>query len=115
MPAETRADAAGPASGRAFLALAFLGWGLAILLGVTPHEDLVVGTALALFGAALLATAPRLPEVPGLPAWCVAALGIGMVAGLAGYTAATRSPIDTQKVALVALGLALMAASLAPT
>ena len=44
-------------TGRAYLGLALLGWGLSILLGVTPHEDLLVANSLATVGGtvALLA------------------------------------------------------------
>jgi exosortase/archaeosortase family protein len=113
MDAPSPLPPARPAVGRAFLGLALLGWGLSILLGITPHEDLFVGTGLAVFGAAMLATAPRLPEIPSLPAWTVAGLGVALVGGLAGFTAATHGAWDLQKGVLLGLGVALMAASLA--
>lgn len=106
---EDAPPAARPPAGRAYLGLALLGWGLSILLGVTPHEDLLVGAGLAVFGAALLATAPRLPEVPGLPAALVAALGIAVVLAVVGHMAAFGSAFDLRKAMLLLLGLGVAA------
>lgn len=97
--------------GRAYLGLALLGWGLSILLGITPHEDRIVGSALTLFGLALLTTAPRFPEFRALPAWAIGGLGAIIVAILVGYTTATHTGLDAQKIALIVVGLALMAAA----
>lgn len=97
--------------GRAYLGLAFLGWGMSILLGVTPHEARIVGGALALFGTALLATAPRWPDFRRLPAWIIGGIGIAVVALLTGYTTATRSAVDPPKAAIFLVGAALLVAA----
>jgi len=92
---------------RGYLGLALSGWGLSIVLGVTPHEDLLVGAGLAIFGLALLATAPRLPRMPRLPAWLVAGGGVALAAGVAAYTSFAHTGWDVPKAAIVASGLAL--------
>lgn len=99
--------AARPGVGRAYLGLALIGWGLSMVLGVTPHEDPLVGAGLAIFGLALAATSPRLPEFPGLPPWTVAAVGISVVAVVIGYTTAAGTAFDVPKTAMVLLGLGL--------
>lgn len=96
-------------AGRAYLGLALLGWGLSILLGVTPHEDPLVGAGLSVFGVALLATAPRLPEVPRLPAALVAALGVAVVLAVVGHMALFGSAFDLRKAVLLLLGLGVAA------
>src|SRR5688572_18052499 len=68
------------ASGRGYLGLALLGWGLSILLGVTPHEDQIVGIGLAAFGGALVATAPRLPRLDRASPAIVAGIGLAAAA-----------------------------------
>ena len=101
-PGPSPAAAAAPAapaakgSGRAYLGLALLGWGLSILLGVTPHEDLLVGGGLAVFGFALAASSPRLPEFRGsLSPWIVAGAGLAVVAGLlASARALAARPVE---------------------
>src|SRR5688572_22931949 len=108
-----KSTATSPASGvgRAYLGLALLGWGLSILLGVTPHEDRVVGIGLAAFGAALVATASRLPDFPGLRPGIVAGAGLAVVAFVAGYVAAFDAAWDIPKATLVLLGLGLAASA----
>ncbi len=93
--------------GRGYLGLALLGWGLSILAGVIPHEDLLVGSGLALFGAALVATAPRLPQARHLaPAW-IGGLGLALALGVVAYDAWAQATLDMPKVAIIAFGLAL--------
>ncbi len=100
-----------PGVGRAYLGLALLGWGLSILLGVTPHEDRFIGAGLGAFGFALLATAPRLPEFRRLPAPLVAGAGLAVVAAVLGYNAAFSAAFDLPKLTLLLLGVALVAAA----
>ncbi|MEA3136089.1 MAG: hypothetical protein QOJ26_1127 [Thermoplasmata archaeon] len=109
-PARPQAAHRGGA-GRAYLGLALLGWGLSIVLGVTPHEDLVVGSGLAIFGAVLVATSPRLPESRGLPAYAVAGVGLAIVAGVLAHTLLASAAFDVPKAALVALGVGLATAA----
>lgn len=99
------------ASGRAYLGLALLGWGLAILLGVTPHEDRLVGAALSLFGGVLLATAQGLPQLPRMPALAVATVGAALAAAVLAYVIAADAVLDVRKLALVLLGCSLAGAS----
>lgn len=99
--------AAAPGPGRAYVGLAVLGGGLAALLGAAPHEDPLVGLALAGFGAALVATAPRLPAVPRLPALPVGVAGLLLTVGVAAATAWRHTGFDLPKAALVFLGMAL--------
>lgn len=103
------APSPGATAGRAYLGLALLGWGASILLGVTPHEDLLVGAGLSTFGLVLLATAPRFPELPRLPAAAVAALGMAIAASVAGVSAAMQSSLDLRKVLLLGLGTTVAA------
>lgn len=99
------------AGGRAYIGLALLGWGLAILLGVTPHEDLLVGGALALFGAVLLASARGLPRLPPIPPLLVAGVGLGLAYAVMAYVLVAGAALDARKLTLVLLGCALAAAS----
>lgn len=96
-----------PTAGRAYVGLAVLGGGLAVLLGATPHEDPLVGLALALFGAALVGTAPRLPAVRRLPPAAVAAAGILLVLAVTAHTAWRHGAPNLPKAAIALLGLAL--------
>lgn len=98
-------------AGRAYLGLALLGWGLAILIGVTPHEDLVVGVGLGVFGLALFATSPRLPELRPVPAWVVATAGLFLVGAVVGYELVVGTGFGGPKAALVVLGAVLVAAA----
>lgn len=107
----TRARPSRAPFGRAYLGLAFLGWGLSIVLGVTPHEDRIVGGSLAMFGTALLATAPRFPQFRSFPAWTIGGIGSVVVATLAGHTAATHNALDAQKIAFFLVGVALLVAT----
>lgn len=98
--------------GRAYLGLAMLGWGLSILLRVTPHEDPWVGGSLAVFGFALVASAPRLPEFPGsLSPFLVAGAGLAAMASVFAFNAATGAPLNAPKVTMVVVGAALVAAA----
>lgn len=111
-PPPSPAGRPGPvASGRAYIGLALLGWGLAILLGVTPHEDRLVGGALSVFGAVLLATARGLPRLPSVPMLLVAGAGLALGAGVMAYVLAADAALDARKLALVLLGCGLAAAS----
>jgi exosortase/archaeosortase family protein len=106
----TPARAAG--SGRAYLGLALLGWGLSILVGVTPHEDPWIGAGLAAFGLALAISAPRLPEFRGaLPPYAVAGAGLVVAAGVLAFDAFTDAALDGPKLAMVLLGIGLAAAA----
>ncbi len=99
------------AGGRGYLGLALLGWGLSILLGVTPHEDLIVGAALAAFGAALVVTAPSLPKVGAMsPAW-VAGAGIAIATLVLTYMAWSHSALDLPKSAIILFSLGLAASA----
>lgn len=110
-PARPPGDGAAPAGGRAYIGLALLGWGLAILLGVTPHEDRLVGAALAAFGGLLLATAPAWPRVPPVDPRIAAAAGLLLATGVLGYVVLAGAALDARKVALVALGAGLACAA----
>jgi exosortase/archaeosortase family protein len=107
-----RAGAKPRTGGRAYLGLALLGWGLSILLGVTPHEDLLVGAALATFGFVLLFTAPPLPRVGHLRPWIVASAGVGIAILVLAYDEWAQSALNLPKAAIVAFGC--MAAATAP-
>ncbi|MFA5944172.1 MAG: exosortase/archaeosortase family protein [Candidatus Thermoplasmatota archaeon] len=99
-------------AGRAYLGLALLGWGLSILIGVTPHEDPWVGAGLAAFGLALAVSAPRLPEFRGaLPPLAVAGAGLAVIAGILAFDAVSGSPLDGPKLAMLGLGALLVAAA----
>ncbi|MEK6976229.1 MAG: exosortase/archaeosortase family protein [Candidatus Thermoplasmatota archaeon] len=104
------AGAAG-SSGQAYIGLALLGWGLAILLGVTPHEDYAVGAALTAFGAVLVATAASLPRLPRVPALLVAGGGLALAATVLAYVLAAHAVVDARKLALILLGCGLVIAS----
>lgn len=105
------ASGARTAGGRAYIALALLGWGLAILLGVTPHEDRLVGAGLAVFGAVLLFTARGLPHVAGLRPVPVAAAGLAAAIAVLAYVVLRPADLDVRKLAIIVLGCALAAAS----
>jgi exosortase/archaeosortase family protein len=98
------------ASARAYLGLALLGWGTAILVGVIPKEDRLVGAGLLVFGAALLATAPSWPHV-AVPRWLVASTGAVALLGVPVYNAFAGSPFNPAKIAIMALGLLLLVAA----
>ncbi|MEA3189548.1 MAG: hypothetical protein QOD77_130 [Thermoplasmata archaeon] len=92
-----------------FLGLALLGWGLAILLGVVPHEDLLVGLGLAAFGAALVASVRQVPRLPTMPAWLAWVLAALLALGPIAYVALARTAFDLPKAAMVGTGLVLAA------
>ena len=101
-----------PGAGRAYLGLAMLGWGLSILLGVTPHEDPWVGVGLAIFGFALVASSPRLPEFGGsLSPYLVAGAGLAAIASVLAFNAASGAGFNGPKLAMVLVGAALVAAA----
>lgn len=85
-----------------------LGGGLAILVGATPHEDLLVGAALALFGLAIVVTAP-LPRLPAAPGWLLATVGALLAGGILTYNAITGGGWDVPKIAIVTVGAVLLA------
>lgn len=106
------------------VALALLGYGLTILLGLVAHEGTLVGWASLLLGLALLgawaATAARrqgeaAPAPPAATAtpfrWTVAALGVVASLGTVAYNLLVSSGLGAPEVALVAYG-ALLVASL---
>jgi exosortase/archaeosortase family protein len=99
----------GPTAARAYVGLAVLGGGLSILVGAAPHEDPLVGLALAAFGATLVATAPRLPAIARLPPAAVATAGTALVLAIAANAAWRHDALDLPKAAILALGLALAA------
>jgi len=80
-----------------------------MILGIMPHEDPVVGVGLAIFGAAMFATHPRLPRVPHVPAWAVAGLGLAGVILVLGYRLLFPAPLDIPKVTMLILGVGLVA------
>lgn len=96
-------------TGRAYIGLAVLGGGLSILVGAAPHEDLLVGIALAGFGLALVATSPSLPAIRRLPALPIGVAGVLLVLLVTGHTAWRHASLDVPKAAIVALGLACAA------
>jgi exosortase/archaeosortase family protein len=98
-------------AGRVYIGLGILGWGLAILLQVAPHEDPLVGAGLALFGLALLITAPAWPRVERLSPWLTLGLGILLAGGMVVYDAILHAPLNVTKVAIVVYGLLLLAAT----
>lgn|GEM_PF-2281734 len=100
----------GAGFGRAFVGLAVLGWGLSILLGVAPHEDVLVGTALTLFGGVLVATAPTLPRYSP-NAIAVAALGAALALVLLVDTLVRHAPLGMTKSAILAFGAFLLVSS----
>lgn len=93
---------------RLFVGLGILGWGLAILFQVAPHEDLFVGAGLAVVGAALVATVRTWPRIERLPRSLVAAAGVAAVAGVLGYNLLAGAPMDATKAAIVAYGAILL-------
>jgi len=96
-------------AGRAYVGLAILGGGLSILVGAAPHEDPLVGLALAAFGITLVATAPALPRIARLPPMLLALVGAVLCAIVVGDAAWTGSPFDTPKLALLGLGILCLA------
>lgn len=101
-----------PSAGRAYLGLAMLGWGLSILLGVTPHEDPWVGAGLAVFGFALTASSPKLPEFGGsLSPYVVAGGGLAAIASVLAFNAASGAGMNGPKLAIAVVGAALVAAA----
>lgn len=92
--------------GRAFVALFLLGLGLAIVVGVIPHEDRYVGLAVLALGAALLLVDRHLPHLRVTP------LAIGLAgAGLALaflLSALNGKPFNAVKWTGLGLGLALV-------
>src|ERR1051325_8286990 len=98
------------APGRAYVGLALLGWGSSILLGVTPHEDVVVGVGLAAFGLALCLSARSLPTLP-LSKVAVAAAGAGVAICVLVFDAFLHASLDVPTVSLLVFGAALVACS----
>lgn len=82
-----------------------LGWGLSILVGIVPHEDLVVGAGLAVLGAALALASRRVPDVPSLPSWVTIPLGATMVLG--GTAFGALRGWNAAKLAIISLGALL--------
>jgi exosortase/archaeosortase family protein len=99
----------GRTAGRAYVGLAVLGGGLSVLVGAAPHEDPLVGVALAGFGAALVATAPQLPPIRRLPPALVAVPGLLLVLAIAANVAWRHGGLDLPKAAIALLGLVLVA------
>lgn len=110
-PAAARASVQPARDGRAYLGLALLGWGLSVLIGVTPHEDPWVGAGLAAFGFALLATARHLPEFRTAPAWLFGGLGLAIVTVVAGFGALFHATLDLPKVLMILLGAGVAASA----
>lgn len=92
----------------ALLGLASLGMGLFILLRVVPHEQPWLGAVLAAAGAIALAFT-RLPPVERLPRAPLAIVGLVLALGVPAYNLARHAAWDVPKVAIVTLGLALVA------
>ncbi|MHB8605602.1 MAG: archaeosortase/exosortase family protein [Thermoplasmatota archaeon] len=91
------------------MGLAVLGDGVAILVGAVPHEDRLDGGALAAFGLALLATAPRFPRIERLSKTLVGGIGAALALGVIAYDAFFGAALDGPKLALIFLGAALVA------
>jgi exosortase/archaeosortase family protein len=96
---------------RAYIGLAVLGGGLSVLVGAVPHEDPLVGLALAAFGTMLVATAPALPRIGRLPPLAIAAAGLALCAAVVGHSLLTGAAFDVPKLAIVTLGLTLAASA----
>lgn len=125
---------------RPLAGLAIMGYGLLVLLGVTPHESAWAGAACIAVGAGLLAFGlPELgrPEsaaragaalsghraalsgrwtaafagLTRLRARVLAAVGVGAVLGVTAFNAATHSGLSPPEWALLLYGLALAAAA----
>lgn len=107
-PSPGRSRARGGA-GRACIGLGLSGQGLGILVGIVPHEDLLVGIGLLAFGIVLLATS-RLPVFP-IRAGHLRWTGLAMLAVVAAAWVWTREPPTGPKLVLVAIGVAALAAS----
>lgn len=100
------------------VALAFLGYGLTIVLDLVAHESPLVGWMSLCLGAALLVAmvAGRPAPAPTLPAepvrrgfqWGLALLGTLLCLGTLGYNLARRSELTTPEIALVAYGAAVL-------
>jgi exosortase/archaeosortase family protein len=99
-----------PPATQAYVGLAVLGWGLSILLGVVPHEDLVVGTALTIFGAILVARS-RLPTIAALNPLVPAITGAVIVHAVVLHAVLVTPELNPQKTALLLFGLALVGAT----
>jgi len=96
-----------PGSGLQWLlGVLVLGWGLAILAGIVPHEDPLVGAGLAAFGAALAWSARTFPKVGRLPAFPLLALGALLVGGTLPF--AVLDGLTGGKAVLLGLGAALL-------
>jgi exosortase/archaeosortase family protein len=95
--------------GRAFVGLFLLGLGLAVVVGVVPHEDPLVGLAVVALGATLLLVAGRLPTLPMRPLH----LGVAgaLLAVAVALSAATGKPFNAVKWTGLGYGLLLAEAA----
>ncbi|MHB8632856.1 MAG: exosortase/archaeosortase family protein [Thermoplasmatota archaeon] len=97
--------------GRACVGLGLSGQGLAILSGVVPHEDPLVGCGLLAFGGVLMLTG-RLPAFPFLRRVHFVCLG-GIILGVVALASAvTRTAPVGPLLVMALLGAALLAAGL---
>lgn len=88
--------------------LALLGWGLAILAGFVPHEDLLVGAGLLALGACITA-ATGFPQVPWLPRWPFVCVGAILALGVPAYVLLAETSWDPPKAVLWGAGLLVLA------
>ncbi|MEA3191185.1 MAG: hypothetical protein QOD77_1767 [Thermoplasmata archaeon] len=96
--------------GRACIGLGLAGQGVALLSGVVPHEDPLVGAGLLAFGLALVATG-TMPALPALRRWHLLACGgAALAAAGAAWALSGRAP-SGPLLLLGLLGTTLVAAA----
>jgi exosortase/archaeosortase family protein len=96
--------------GRTCIGLGLAGQGVALLSGVVPHEDPLVGAGLLAFGLALVATG-TLPALPALRRWhLLGCAAVALAATAAAWALSGQSP-SGPLLLLALLGVALLAAA----
>lgn len=88
------------------MGLLLLGWGVAILVGIVPHEDLLVGAGLAALGGALCFATRRVPAFPRIPALLLAGLGAVLLVGALAFSLTSGWALP--KLAIALLGVAFL-------
>lgn len=95
---------------RLLAGLVLAGYALLVLGGVLPHDALVSGVVALVLAVPLLLGA-RLPRIALRRAWLVALLGAGAAGGVLLYNVLAGSGVGWPEAALLAYGLALLAAA----
>ena len=119
-PSTTASSRGGVAALRFLAGVLLAGYGALVVLGLLAHESPLVGALMVLAGGALLWTArpargarPHAPAAPRAPArsGATAALGAAAAGGVVAYNLLARSDLSPPELAILAYGLALLAAA----